>query len=32
VIRGRSVGRIGLNRMRRRDRICSMYLFIGDPA
>jgi RimJ/RimL family protein N-acetyltransferase len=32
TIRGRPVGRIGLNRFRRRDRICSMYLYIGDPA
>lgn len=26
------VGRIGLNRFRARDRICSMYMYIGDPA
>lgn len=28
----RPVGRIGLNRFRRRDRICSLYLFVGDPT
>ena len=28
---GRAIGRIGLNRLRRRDRICSLYLFIGEP-
>jgi RimJ/RimL family protein N-acetyltransferase len=27
---GRPIGRIGLNRFRARDRICSLYLFIGD--
>jgi RimJ/RimL family protein N-acetyltransferase len=32
VADGRPVGRIGLNQFRRRDRICSLYLFIGDPA
>jgi RimJ/RimL family protein N-acetyltransferase len=26
----RAIGRIGLNRCRERDRICSLYLFIGD--
>ena len=29
---GRPIGRIGLNQLHRRDRICSMYLFIGEPA
>lgn len=29
-VEGRPVGRIGLNQFRRRDRICSLYLFIGD--
>ena len=29
---GRPVGRIGLNGFRRRDRICSLYLYIGEPA
>jgi RimJ/RimL family protein N-acetyltransferase len=29
---GRPIGRIGLNRFRRRDRICSMYLYIGEPS
>jgi RimJ/RimL family protein N-acetyltransferase len=27
----RPVGRIGLNQFRRRDRICSLYMFIGEP-
>jgi RimJ/RimL family protein N-acetyltransferase len=27
---GRPIGRIGLNQFRLRDRICSLYLFIGD--
>jgi RimJ/RimL family protein N-acetyltransferase len=31
TVDGRPVGRIGLNQFRRRDRICSLYLFIGDP-
>jgi RimJ/RimL family protein N-acetyltransferase len=26
------VGRIGLNRFRHRDRICSLYMYIGEPA
>jgi RimJ/RimL family protein N-acetyltransferase len=29
---GRPVGRIGLNQFRRRDRICSLYMYIGEPA
>ncbi len=29
---GRPIGRIGLNRFRNRDRICSLYMFVGDPA
>lgn len=28
---GRPIGRIGLNGMRPRDRIASLYVFIGDP-
>ncbi len=28
----RPIGRIGLNQFRRRDRICSFYMFIGEPA
>lgn len=28
---GRPIGRIGLNRFRRRDRICALYLYVGDP-
>ena len=27
----RPIGRIGLNQFRRRDRICSFYLYIGEP-
>jgi RimJ/RimL family protein N-acetyltransferase len=27
----RPIGRIGLNQFRNRDRICSMYMFIGEP-
>lgn len=27
---GRPIGRIGLNQFRARDRICSLYLFLGD--
>ena len=30
-VEGRPVGRIGLNQFRRRDRICSLYVFVGDP-
>jgi RimJ/RimL family protein N-acetyltransferase len=29
---GRPIGRIGLNGMRRRDRICALYVFIGDRS
>ena len=32
TVDGRPVGRIGLNQFRRRDRICSLYLLIGEPA
>ena len=28
---GRPIGRIGLNKFRTRDRICSLYLYIGEP-
>jgi RimJ/RimL family protein N-acetyltransferase len=28
---GRPIGRIGLNQIRRRDRIAAMYLYIGEP-
>jgi RimJ/RimL family protein N-acetyltransferase len=27
---GKAIGRIGLNGFRRRDRICSLYVFVGD--
>jgi RimJ/RimL family protein N-acetyltransferase len=29
---GRPIGRIGLNQFRQRDRICSLYMYIGEPA
>ena len=29
---GHPIGRIGLNQFRARDRICSLYLFVGDRA
>ena len=32
AVDGRPVGRIGLNRFRHRDRMCSLYLYIGEPA
>lgn len=32
LVRNRPIGRIGLNQFRRRDRICAMYMFIGEPA
>ena len=28
---GRPIGKIGLNDVRRRDRICRPYVFIGEP-
>jgi RimJ/RimL family protein N-acetyltransferase len=28
----RPIGRIGLNQFRRRDRICSLYMYVGEPA
>jgi RimJ/RimL family protein N-acetyltransferase len=28
----RPIGRIGLNQFHRRDRICALYMFIGEPA
>lgn len=31
LVDGRPIGRIGLNRFRRRDRICSFYLYVGEP-
>jgi RimJ/RimL family protein N-acetyltransferase len=30
VVDGRAIGRIGLNAFRQRDRIASMYLYIGE--
>ena len=32
TVEDRPIGRIGLNAFRRRDRICSIYMFIGEPA
>ena len=32
LVRNRPIGRIGLNQFRRRDRICALYMFIGEPA
>jgi RimJ/RimL family protein N-acetyltransferase len=32
LVRDRPIGRIGLNQFRRRDRICSLYMYIGEPA
>ena len=31
LVDGRPIGRIGLNGLRARDRICSMYMYIGEP-
>jgi RimJ/RimL family protein N-acetyltransferase len=31
VVDGRPIGRIGLNAFRQRDRIASLYLYIGEP-
>jgi len=31
TVEGRPVGRIGLNQFNRRNRTCSLYLFIGEP-
>jgi RimJ/RimL family protein N-acetyltransferase len=32
VVGERPIGRIGLNQFRRRDRICSLYMFVGEPV
>jgi RimJ/RimL family protein N-acetyltransferase len=32
LVGDRPIGRIGLNQFRSRDRICSLYMFIGEPA
>jgi RimJ/RimL family protein N-acetyltransferase len=32
VVGDRPIGRIGLNQFRRRDRACSLYMYVGDPA
>jgi RimJ/RimL family protein N-acetyltransferase len=31
VVGDRPIGRIGLNQFRRRDRICSLYMYLGEP-
>ena len=31
VVGDRPIGRIGLNQFRRRDRICSIYMYVGEP-
>jgi RimJ/RimL family protein N-acetyltransferase len=31
LVDGRPIGRAGVNQFRRRDRICSFYMFIGEP-
>jgi RimJ/RimL family protein N-acetyltransferase len=31
TVDGRPIGRIGLNAFRRRDRVASMYLYVGEP-
>jgi RimJ/RimL family protein N-acetyltransferase len=31
LVDGRPIGRVGLNQFRDRDRICSLYLYIGEP-
>lgn len=31
LLEGRPIGRIGLNQFRRRDRIASFYMYIGEP-
>src|SRR5205823_1750052 len=31
LVDDRPIGRIGLNRFRRRDRICSFYMYVGEP-
>jgi len=32
VVEDQPIGRIGLNQFRARDRLCSFYLYIGEPA
>lgn len=31
MVGDRAIGRIGINQLRRRDRICSLYMFVGEP-
>lgn len=32
LVEDRPIGRVGLNQFRRRDQICSLYMFIGEPS
>jgi RimJ/RimL family protein N-acetyltransferase len=32
LVGDRPIGRIGLNQFRRRDRLCSLYMYIGEPT
>jgi RimJ/RimL family protein N-acetyltransferase len=32
LVDDRPIGRVGLNQFRRRDRICFLYMFIGEPS
>jgi RimJ/RimL family protein N-acetyltransferase len=32
LVEGRPIGRVGLNQFRGRDRICSFYMYVGEPA
>jgi diamine N-acetyltransferase len=32
VVADRPIGRIGLNQFRHRDRICSLYMYVGEPG
>ncbi len=32
VVDGRPIGRIGLNQFRTRDRVCALYMYIGEPS
>jgi RimJ/RimL family protein N-acetyltransferase len=32
LVGDRPIGRVGLNQFRRRDRICALYMYIGEPA
>jgi RimJ/RimL family protein N-acetyltransferase len=32
LVEDRPIGRIGLNQFRARDRICSFYMYVGEPS